>query len=269
MRLGLITRFLTCGALVLFWPGFVPKAEATQMYAQTKLVYQFSNVQGCGICNHGPGPYETDQSAAWADAQAAVTNCTGGICYTAQNFHADPNSYLLNGVAYRWYFDVQACQNGTCNTFPNTGTVLTSTVCPGGGSGSNYNIPANNRLMGCPITIPTAITQQPEKCESCQGNPIYTSTAEKVERESDYSAPTTLSYTRTYRSTLGSAGVTGISSAASQAGFYDFSQTSGTPYSGCLPAWYTIGALNSYYCFPYMGTGQTSSQYSWVPGMVA
>ena len=56
----------------------------------------------------------------------------------------------------------------------------------------------NGRL---PINLPDV--QPSPKCESCIGNPIYPSTGQKVQVETDYAGLPGLTFDRTYRSNLG------------------------------------------------------------------
>jgi RHS repeat-associated protein len=202
-------------------------------------------------------PYRTSLSAAWADVQAAADYCTttsgGTTCYSVQNLHPNttgPLAYQFDGIWYWQYYDMTICQTPTgspttCNLTPDVEPIETGTACPDGSGGGNYNTNGTNELIACAMTI-YDVQPPPKNCESCIGNPIYAATGQKLQVETDYSGPSGLNFTRTYRSNNGF-----FASVLTQ-GFADNSLPAGTASPACYPAHWTYGSASGFYCFPYI-----------------
>jgi RHS repeat-associated protein len=82
---------------------------------------------------------------------------------------------------------------------------------------------------------------------SCLGNPIFASTGQKKQAETDYSGLPGMGFTRTYWSNNGY-----FASVLTQ-NFVNDSPSS-VAMSGCYPAYWTYGTVSGFYCFPYVTT---------------
>ena len=261
--------------------SFIAPPVRAQLATMPGQAFQFSGAEA-GAAN-GPTPpqhYESSLGAAWSDAQSWVNGCVGGPsyqCYTALNLHATTQTTtwpVLDGMPTAYQFDIKSCSVNNpnqCTTNANWGTILAPAQCPGG-AGPTTKTPLNptNNLSWCPVSLPP---QPAPFCLLCSllGNPIDAASGQKVQSETDYSVGP-LTYTRTYRSntanpSAGHVAAGGSFGADTQAGFFDFSQTTMLPYSACVPGFikatnpggstYSVGN-----CFPYIGFGATSSQYA-------
>jgi RHS repeat-associated protein len=257
-----------------------PPAYAQLAVQPVGQAFQFygTNVAGAANGSPGPGPYESNIGAAWAQAQSYINGyvASQNTEYTAVNLHPTTQTTVwpvLDGMPTMYNFDVQGCSGGTCNTYSNQGFIKSPVLCPGGTPAGVNTPPVNptNNLSTCAITFPAA-----QPCPNCTlpnpqaGNPIDGSTGQKIQAETDYSFAA-LKYTRTYTSSTASPSVTGRAGGAfasdTQAGFLDFSQTSMLPYAACFPSYIAEtnpdgSKFSQAACFPYMGSGATSNQYA-------
>jgi RHS repeat-associated protein len=238
-------------ALAALW-GTPASAQSYTIYTEPKFIYNSSI----------PTPYRATLDEAWSDVQAAEDYCTivpaGTTCYNVQNLHPDttgPYGFMLDGVWYWNYFDGQTCSTPTgyptvCNTVSDFSAIQTSYVCAPNFGAGYYDTSTQNHLLACARTIP-AYSQQPAKfCMSCLGNPIYASTGQKSQVETDYAGASGLNFTRTYLSNNGY-----FASVLTQA-FVDNSTPQGTVQQACTPGTWSVGSGSSLvtgsYCFPYV-----------------
>jgi RHS repeat-associated protein len=218
-------------------------------------------------------PYETTVQQAFADIKAdpLLTYCSYGgdgssSCKSYLDYHPDYSlsfAVIYNGtVEYTNWLDYQICQTPaggqtTCNTYTEQGYIQAMATCPAGfytymptGTGSNPTY----QTVSC-----YQIAQDPAPshgCLSCAGNSILAASGAKVQSESDYASPTGLSFSRTYRSDVGSWG--SIASVA----FIDYSQPNATISNGCYQSHYTNPTTHAIVptCFPYFSTAINAYQ---------
>jgi RHS repeat-associated protein len=220
-----------------------------------------------------PTPWEASLAQTWADVQANKTYnyCTtypsgASYCQNVTNLHADPNSNLLfnNSVYFSYYFDLYDCSTPAgggqpvCNTASNWSVINSEFICPPGFSGVQHaGTDSNPRhdTVWCQATFPVA-QPPPRDCKSCIGNPIYASTGQKLQVETDYAGMPGLSYSRTYRSTLG------LWSSSTSRAFIDYSQPNATLTNNCFLSYYVDPntQANVARCFPYISLAQTNYQ---------
>jgi hypothetical protein len=185
-------------ALAALWAS-TANAQSYTIYVEPRFLY---NATGT--------PYRDTLAAAWSDVQAAFDYCNivpaGSTCYQVQNLHPDTTgalAFMLDGIWYWQYFDQQVCSTPTglptvCNTSTDWSSIQTTYVCPTNFGAGYYDTSTQNYLLACARTIP-AYSQPPTKfCMSCLGNPIFASTGQKLQAETDYSGISGLNFTRTY-----------------------------------------------------------------------
>jgi RHS repeat-associated protein len=178
--------------------------------------------------------------------------------YTISNLHPEPslpNYYTRNGVWYKTYFDLTACGVNGCNFHPNYGSIRSWPVCLSGYGLSEHVDSPTARTVICKKQIPEA---QPPKCvDSCTGNPIYPSTGQKLQVETDYSGLPGLTFDRTYRSNLGHFASVTTST------FTDYSLPYGNTMWNCLPSYFIISGTPDRvipHCFLYLTVEQPNYQ---------
>lgn len=208
------------------------------------------------------GPYvpfwSPSLAAGFANAQAQVVGLDDSNWnYTALNLHPDDLAsdapfYYYNGTPTRYRYDVYQCylpEGPSCGTDPEWGLIDAEYVCPAGSDGgTDYNSPDTNQLIACAVTI-SPVQPPPKYCLSCLGNPIFASTGQKMQVETDYSGLSGLAFTRTYWSSNGF-----FASVLTQA-FANNSSPAGTTSPACYPAYYDSYSYGSgFYCFPYIST---------------
>jgi YD repeat-containing protein len=209
--------------------------------------------------NYPEFPHESPQEA-FDYLQPFYTGCYGipPLCTTTSNLRPTGN-LEINGVSYYWTWDTTQCQLGVCQPV-GQGSIVQQDVCQtqpiftGLLSGPVYFNPVtildaqdtNIRTIYCVAHIPI-----PQPCLTCsRANPIYPSTGQKVQVETDYTAAAGgLQFARTYTSNNAS-----FSSPATSS-WVDDSQP-GIVLPGCLSATYTdsTGRTHSH-CYQYLTTG--------------
>ncbi len=243
---------LLLGALAALWAIFASAQSTFTIYAEPNFTWNGFNRQTAGT------PYESSLAASFADVQAAWDYCDYlGNCYTLLSLHPDNGVFSsppieIDGVPFLNDFNEQVCSPaGGCTVSSNAGFIQLSTNCPGQqvGQVNDYgSLPAAspivNQLRACPITIQTP--PPPHFCLSCLGDPIYASTGQLMQAETDYSGLPGLNFTRTYWSNNGY-----FASQLTQ-GFLDGSAAAGTTTPSCYPSYYIINGINYPYCYPYI-----------------
>jgi RHS repeat-associated protein len=249
---SILHRWRMLGALLfLFAP---PLGQAYEIYVAPAFVYTDSEGRNGGFVD--------SQAQAFANVQAnldwAEQYFNDGRTYTVSNLHPEPTRsgyYTMNGVWFRLYYDFTACpgNGGPCNFVPNAHYIYTYAICPEGfGAVERVDSPTSHTVY-CVRSVPDV--QPPLKCDSCVGNPIYPSTGQKVEVETDYKGLPGLTFDRTYRNNLG------YFASATAAAFADYSLPYGTTTQPCLPGYRaTTGYVTKPHCFPYTSVAQLKYQ---------
>jgi RHS repeat-associated protein len=222
----------------------VASAQTNVIYVAPVFLYQF---------NYGPSFTSPSLEATFANAAAQVAALDNSTSTNvAENLHpADAARYApftyYDGTPALYSFDLYICylQTGQCSTTQNWDNIYTLYTCPAGPYATYYNSPSNNQLLACAITLPPP---PPPRCKSksCLGNPIFASTGQKMQAETDYPGVDGLNFIRTYRSNNGY-----FASAVTQT-FVNNSLPAGTLGAPCYPAYYTSRYYDGYYCFPYI-----------------
>ena len=203
--------------------------------------------------------YSPSVSVVFADSQTKVAAFGAAynyrITFSANNLQPDsssPYNDVINGVPGAYVYDMLQCATGVangCSTVSQWGTIVSTLQCPVGSSSMVYSSTNNgstvNQVAACPITIPAI--QPPQKhCRTCFGNPIYASTGQKLQVETDYSGASGLDFTRTYRSNNGS-----FASVATQS-FVNNSLPAGTTSAACYPGQWNYQGYSGASCFHYI-----------------
>jgi YD repeat-containing protein len=193
---------------------------------------------------------QTSIATAWAN-QEAKTYCAYSYCYYYYNLQAivppTPGAYLLDGYPYQYSFGQYSCPQsggGGCNYSPNWADISAAIVCPNNWGSVNYG--GTDQLIVCESTIPASAQPNLKYCQSCLGNPIFASTGQKLQAETDYRGVAGLNFTRTYLSNNGY-----FASVLTQA-FIDGSTPAGTIQQQCAGAYWSSQSYSGYYCFPYI-----------------
>jgi RHS repeat-associated protein len=238
---------LVLGIAVVLWTVGA-SAQSYSVYTAPLNLWQGPNQQ-----TGNPTPYETSLAASWADIQAVDTYCnTYGDCYSVQNMIPEAGSPYLNGFPLYNDFQDQECIPGGQCSFLNDGRITLSVGCPAGSGGGSYATlpapPSNNTVFACAFTVP--IPPPLHYCLSCLGNPIFASTGQKMQAETDYAGVQGLNFKRTYWSS------NGYFASVVTHSFVNNSAPAGTTYSACHPSYYSVtvnGTPVSYpHCFPYV-----------------
>jgi RHS repeat-associated protein len=236
----------------LFLLGAVASLWVTTATAQSHTIY----VEPVWIYSGGPYQpyYSASLSAVFANTQAQVIANSGpNWSNTVSNLRPAPNwpyNTTYDGVPSTYIYDLLSCATwlpgSPCTPDPGWDFETTVWTCPANGAdhGQNYNTSSTNEVIACAVTIP--VQPPPCKSKSCLGNPIYASTGQKLQVETDYAGVAGLSFARTYRSNNGS-----FASVTTQA-FADNSSPAGTTSAGCYPAYYFYNSVGVSNCFPYI-----------------
>jgi hypothetical protein len=204
---------------------------------------------------------ESTQEEVFANLQAYF-DYVGSLynrTYTISNLHPEPtlpSYYTRNGVWYKLYFDLTVCGVNGCNFHPNFGGINSWPVCTPGYAQSEHVNSSTARTVVCKKVFPDA--QPPPRCvKSCTGNPIYPSTGQKVQVETDYAGLPGLTFDRTYRSSLGHFASLTTST------FSDYSLPYGNTLRNCVPGYYVMPDSSGRkipHCFLYITVDEPQYQ---------
>ena len=239
---GLVT------ALVAFCSLFSNSSHARIIILEAKISYSATSDPGDSLHDTTQEAYEV--AVARYAVIAPYLQLTGLIgC-------VDPNQQTVNGKP-----------TVLCSNAIDTRTFKTEVIqavyyrvrCPEGlGNPELYTIAAPRTLgFRCTTSIPDT------ECAACPlvGNPVSATRGWKFQTETDYSAPSGMSFTQRYRSNIGSF------SSILTGGLVDRSQfgiTSGACYQGRIVS-QTDSFLNPTewrsHCFPYVGDGASNYQF--------
>jgi hypothetical protein len=226
---------LLLGGLAGLW-AVAASAQYT-IYLEPDFLY---NWQG--------GPYYTTIAGIWGYVQSLPpSSCPRGSTCTWTGLEPDPFWSIQDGVYYGNKFYDQICTNGTCRNGGWT-DFYSQVACPKGfGAETLYN-KNNVQVVVCEQTLPAGSHPSPRYCISCFGNPIYASSGEKLQVETDYPGMTGLQFTRSYLSSNGY-----FASVLSHS-FVNDSAPGGTAVPSCYPGVWHESNTNQTgeYCFPYI-----------------
>jgi hypothetical protein len=252
-RAGSWLRALLC--LVVLLLAQAPARAQTYVYTGPVFVYNDDL--------YSPYFSSTSLQATWAHTQSVLDYCqtVSGTqyCYTALNLRqsvSDQTTY--NGTPMAWTFDYQTCQTPaggqqSCNTASTWGGLDTSMTCSESFNAAAQSTGPHAYNAWCQKLTPPS--PPPATCKSCVGNPIYAPTGDKIQAEPDYSAAAPgLSFTRTYRSSIGTV------SSTTTAGFLNYSAAFLTPTGGCIQSNWTQHGTTGTACYPYTSMGQNDYQ---------
>ncbi|HEY2677107.1 MAG TPA: hypothetical protein VGI65_09060, partial [Steroidobacteraceae bacterium] len=263
-RLPLCTRdwMLLVGLLVSL-VAVAPSFASSKIWVQPVFLYTWA---GAGF------PWETSVQQAFADIQADpdAQYCHyysdgSSQCKTYLDYHPDysaPMAIVYNGsVSYANWLDYQTCNTNPsgqtfCNSGYEQGYIVAAATCPAGFTVSGSAGTGSNPIYYTESCYKVVQDPPPPVCLACIGNSIQAASGVKLQPESDFASPTGLSYSRTYRSDLGSW------SSIVNAAFIDYSQTSGTSSGNCYASYYTLPSTNTSVanCFPYFSTAIAAYQ---------
>jgi RHS repeat-associated protein len=244
-RQGLIFSLLLLAAVTSLWTT-TATAQSQTNYVEPIFLYGFA------CC--GPIAGATTAQAVFDNLVAAQGGCSSGSCVSFANLTQavppSPNALVQDGKPYWYFFDKTQCDANwqNCVTASPFGSIASTYSCPSGFGASITSSGPGLQTILCGKAITGGAAQQPSPthCLSCVGNPIYAGTGEKLQVETDYSGLTGLQLTRSYLSSNGY-----FASVLTQS-FVDGSTPSGTTFSGCYPATWTMGNLSGSYCFPFI-----------------
>jgi YD repeat-containing protein len=240
------SRRAVLGAVASLWAA-IASAQSHTIYVQPLFLYEFYNVQCCAYGGTTPPATWGTLSAAWTWSQAAINGTSEGTTATAMDLIVPSGAIVQDGNPTVYDFSVQVCSSGNCVTHPNIGYIQSGYACPKNAGAGDYNYSPPNQLIACAITIPD-VQPSTDHCKTCFGNPIYAATGQKLQIETDYSGPSGLDFTRTYRSNNGF-----FASVLTQA-FVNNSLPAGTTSTQCYPAQWTFSNASGSFCFPYIST---------------
>jgi RHS repeat-associated protein len=245
---SILHRWRLLGALLfLFAP---PISQAYEVYVEPTFVYTDNYGRNGGFVDSA-GEAFANVEAFWEWAEQYYHD---GRTYSVTNLHPEPTQsgyHTMNGVWFRLWFDYTSCANNgaPCIFVPNYDYIYTHAICPEGFGVVEVADSPTSHTVYCAKWVPDI--EPPQKCESCQGNPIYPSTGQKVQVETDYKGLPGLTFDRTYRSNLG------YFASATTATFADYSRPNGTTAQPCRPGYRaTSGYVTKPHCFPYFGVAQ-------------
>src|SRR6202022_351724 len=106
----------------------------------------------------------------------------------------------------RQSYDLTQCavpngQPPVCDYSPDWSYIQTYYACPAGFGPSEHIDSSPSHTLSCHKTQSDA--QPPPKCASCAGDPVYPSTGQEIQVETDYVGVPGLIFDRTYRSNIG------------------------------------------------------------------
>jgi YD repeat-containing protein len=251
-RMSSLPPLLLAGIASL-WMMAASAQQSQTLYVEPMFLFRDPNIVT---------QFETSPSAALADVQAARGGCSGSSCVLFINLTAvyppATGGIIQDGVPFQYTFDAETCDANwqNCSTAPHWNSVSSTTVCPASFAGGEASPSSGIQDIWCQSATTYTPPPPPNHCQSCFGNPIYASSGEKLQVETDYSGATGLQLTRTYLSSNGY-----FASVLTQS-FVNDSTPAGTTSSACYPASWTAGSQMGYYCFPYI------SAYPYVNGGV-
>jgi RHS repeat-associated protein len=219
------------------------------VYVQAKPLYNDGWI-GSGT------PMRTDLGTAFSDVEAISDQCTYGYggasqCNTISNLRGDPSptAIIVNDSPSLYVWDALGCStpaggSTTCDWTYDVWSIDARYVCPDQGYLQFFTTGTYTRQAACAVTyLPPP---PPRFILSSIGDPIFASTGQEMKRESDYSGPSGLDFTRTYWSTNGF-----FASVLTQV-FVDGS-VPGLVDPQCYSAHWTYSStLQGWWCFPYL-----------------
>jgi len=247
-------RSILCVLPLLF---ILAPAHAYQQSVEPKFFYRTGTAAV---------PAEDTVQQEWADEQAYMNRTTtspqGTWVVTVSNLHpytSGGHGYTLNGTWDQQSYDLSQCgyfPNGqvSCSNFPDWDYIQTYYACPAGFGPSEHIDSPTSHTLSCQKAQPDV--QPPPKCNSCIGNPVYASTGQKIQVETDYTGLPGLTFERTYRSNVG------FFASSTSTAFIDNSLPDGSTTYNCLPGYYVHPwtQVQTPYCFRYITLAQPNYQ---------
>jgi hypothetical protein len=225
---------LFIGGVAALWAMSVSAQYTT--YLEPAFLYNWSG-----------GPYFTTVAGAFANAESRVEAvCAAGSTCTLLGLQPDPSYHeIYDGNYYANEFYVQTCESGSCVDGGWT-DIFSEETCPASFSLADLHQVSGAELLACQKVIPAGSQPSLNYCRSCFDNPIYASSGEKLQVETDYSGVPGLQFTRSYLSSKGY-----FASVLTQ-GFIDDSSPAGTVVETCYPGTWTENSQTEPYCYAYI-----------------